>query len=57
MHRFINDLERPVNTYLLGRRLHEVMISWETVALAWIAFGASPRHMRVLRMRAAALRR
>jgi hypothetical protein len=25
-----NDLERPVGTYLYGRRMYEVMIVWET---------------------------
>src|SRR5688500_14263816 len=34
VHTFINDLERPVGTYLLGRRMYEVMLSWETIALA-----------------------
>src|ERR671930_48195 len=27
---FINDLERPVGTYLYGRRLYEMMAVWET---------------------------
>jgi dihydrofolate reductase len=27
---FINDLERPVGTYLYGRRLYELMHVWET---------------------------
>ena len=27
---FINDLERPIGTYLYGRRLYETMVSWET---------------------------
>jgi dihydrofolate reductase len=27
---FVNDLERPVGTYLYGRRMYEVMVSWET---------------------------
>lgn len=27
---FINDLERPVRTYLYGRRLYETMAVWET---------------------------
>jgi dihydrofolate reductase len=31
VHAFINDLERPVGTYLLGRRMYEVMLFWETV--------------------------
>jgi dihydrofolate reductase len=34
VHTFINNLERPVGTYLYGRRLYEVMLSWETIALA-----------------------
>jgi dihydrofolate reductase len=34
VHTFINDLERPVGTYLYGRRMYEVMIGWETIALA-----------------------
>jgi dihydrofolate reductase len=31
VHRLVNDLERPVGTYLYGRRMYEVMLSWETV--------------------------
>ena len=31
VHTFINDLERPVGTYLFGRRMYEVMAWWETV--------------------------
>jgi dihydrofolate reductase len=34
VHTFINDLERPVGMRLLGRRLYEVMVYWETIALA-----------------------
>src|SRR5450830_565399 len=30
VHTFVNDLERPVGTYLYGRRMYEVMVSWET---------------------------
>ncbi|MEX2267103.1 MAG: dihydrofolate reductase family protein [Acidimicrobiia bacterium] len=30
VHAFINDLERPIGTYLCGRRLYEVMAYWET---------------------------
>jgi dihydrofolate reductase len=30
VHAFINDLERPVGTYLYGRRMYEVMVAWET---------------------------
>ena len=31
VHRFVNDLERPVGTYLYGRRMYEVMRAWETI--------------------------
>ena len=31
MHSFVNDLERPVGTYLYGRRMYETMVYWETV--------------------------
>ena len=30
VHRFVNELERPVGTYLYGRRLYETMVYWET---------------------------
>ncbi|MDQ2741514.1 MAG: dihydrofolate reductase family protein, partial [Chloroflexota bacterium] len=30
VHRFVNDLERPVGTYLYGRRMYEMMVYWET---------------------------
>jgi dihydrofolate reductase len=30
VHRFVNDLERPVGTYLYGRRMYETMLYWET---------------------------
>ena len=29
VHRFINELERSVGTYLFGRRLYEVMAVWQ----------------------------
>jgi dihydrofolate reductase len=29
VHAFVNDLERPVGTYLYGRRMYEVMAFWE----------------------------
>ncbi|MFL5913920.1 MAG: dihydrofolate reductase family protein [Gaiellaceae bacterium] len=31
VHAFVNDLERPIGTYLYGRRLYEVMAVWETI--------------------------
>ena len=30
VHSFVNDLERPVGTYLYGRRIYETMVYWET---------------------------
>jgi dihydrofolate reductase len=30
VHTLVNDLERPVGTYLYGRRMYEVMAPWET---------------------------
>ena len=29
-HAFVNDLARPVGTYLFGRRMYETMVYWET---------------------------
>jgi dihydrofolate reductase len=31
VHAFVNDLERPIGTYLYGRRLYEVMVAWESI--------------------------
>ncbi|HZP28558.1 MAG TPA: deaminase, partial [Acidimicrobiia bacterium] len=31
VHAFVNDFERPIGTYLYGRRLYEVMAGWETM--------------------------
>jgi dihydrofolate reductase len=31
VHAFINDLARPVGTYLYGRRMYETMAGWETM--------------------------
>jgi dihydrofolate reductase len=29
VHAFVNDLERPIGTYLYGRRMYEIMAFWE----------------------------
>jgi dihydrofolate reductase len=34
VHAFVNNLERPVGTYLLGRRMYEVMSIWQTLDTA-----------------------
>jgi dihydrofolate reductase len=31
VHAFVNDLERPIGTYLYGRRMYEMMVPWETM--------------------------
>ena len=30
VHGFVNDLERPVGTYLYGRRMYQTMMYWQT---------------------------
>jgi dihydrofolate reductase len=30
VHAFVNEMERPIGTYLYGRRMYEVMAYWET---------------------------
>jgi RibD C-terminal domain len=34
VHSFVNDLVRPVGTYLYGRRMYEVLVAWATISLA-----------------------
>jgi dihydrofolate reductase len=34
VHSFVNDLYRPVGTFLFGRRMYEVLVAWETISLA-----------------------
>jgi dihydrofolate reductase len=31
VHAFVNDMQRPIGTYLYGRRLYDVMVAWETM--------------------------
>jgi dihydrofolate reductase len=33
VHAFVNELERPIGTYLYGRRMYEVMAFWENAHL------------------------
>ena len=42
VHALVNDLERPVGTYLYGRRMYEVMAYWETAP----ADGDQPSEVR-----------
>lgn len=32
VHAFVNDLDRPVGTYLFGRRVYHVLSAWENLA-------------------------
>jgi dihydrofolate reductase len=41
VHSFVNDFSRPVGIYLLGRRMYEVLVYWETLAL-----DDQPAHIR-----------
>jgi dihydrofolate reductase len=41
VHTFVNELQRPVGTYLYGRRMYEVMAAWETLDT-----GDQPAYMR-----------
>jgi dihydrofolate reductase len=34
VHTFVNDLYRPVGTFLYGRRMYEVLVAWETMDTA-----------------------
>ena len=34
LHSFVNDLERPIGTYLYGRRMYETMVYWETAEVS-----------------------
>jgi dihydrofolate reductase len=31
VHAFVNDLSRPIGTWLLGRRMYDVLSAWETM--------------------------
>jgi len=31
VHAFVNDLSRPHGTWLLGRRMYDVLVAWETM--------------------------
>jgi len=38
VHRFVNEIERPIGTYLYGRRMYETMAGWEDTG----AFAGEP---------------
>ena len=47
VHAFVNELERPVGTYLYGRRMYETMRYWET---AHTLAGQSPASLDFARI-------
>src|SRR3954453_18384283 len=46
VHAFVNDLERPIGTYLYGRRMYEVMKVWEGDEVLADAEGPGADHLR-----------
>jgi dihydrofolate reductase len=34
LHDYVNEIERPIGTYLYGRRMYDVMAAWETTPTA-----------------------
>lgn len=34
VHTFVNEIERPIGTYLYGRRMYDVMTAWENLNFA-----------------------
>jgi dihydrofolate reductase len=34
VHTFVNDQERPIGTYLYGRKMYDVLVAWESPAIA-----------------------
>jgi len=42
VHSFVNDLERPIGTYLYGRRMYDVMAYWATAPTS----AEEPAHLR-----------
>jgi dihydrofolate reductase len=41
VHAFLNELERPVGTYLYGRRMYEMMVVWEDPPAAVVGGSAA----------------
>ncbi len=41
VHSFANDLERPIGTYLYGRKLYEIMAVWEAPEVFPLRCGAA----------------
>ena len=48
VHAFVNDLERMAGTYLLGRRMYEVLAAWDSDDI--VVFRIDPDSGRLTRM-------
>ncbi|HEX4790780.1 MAG TPA: dihydrofolate reductase family protein [Actinospica sp.] len=49
VHAFVNELERPIGTYLYGRRMYETMVYWETLDLGGESSAAARDWTRIWR--------
>lgn len=47
VHAFVNDLERPIGSYLYGRRMYEVMLFWETAPTATDQISAAEDYAQI----------
>jgi dihydrofolate reductase len=47
VHRFVNGVERPIGTFLLGRRMYEVMRYWDTAPTAAGEPSAAEEYARI----------
>jgi dihydrofolate reductase len=52
---FVNDLERPIGTYLYGRRMYETLTYWETAGIDAGQTGPERDFARIWRALAAGL--
>jgi dihydrofolate reductase len=49
VHQFVNDLERPIGTYLYGRRMYETMTFWETADIPALTHGVEADYAAIWR--------
>ncbi|MBK5288358.1 MAG: dihydrofolate reductase family protein [Acidimicrobiia bacterium] len=49
VHRFVNELERPIGTYLYGRRMYDVMAAWESMDIAGDPSSATTEYANIWR--------
>ena len=49
VHAFVNEAERPIGTYLYGRRMYETMTYWETASVDTDETGPARDYARIWR--------